>query len=627
MTEGAIAWLESDDEEIEQETNNGTVEAPENFEEDLDIQTERETVQVLSKLDDQKAFEDDDQSVEQRLAIAESELETNPSKAQNDFEKSNINNLVEDEILSDDINLDPNGISNGKPEFDEPKNDNSEESPCVKNAKNINKKSEIYPGDASNAEVMQKFSDNQDNEWEITSDDGLSPRTQVNDSVGDVKQFFKEEAQNLIADDQTNLKENKSATEVLKINDKHEVEEALAHHSSDIIENKIEAIGEQSNASQNGAVQPSQSVPTIPKQTTETVSTFTQQFSESNLFKNVKSSANEYFKDVNMNNLMTSFSNYPGNFTSMLKKSAEKIALTPNLLNNMLLPENLDASDQEKENDGQDDKNQNGNIKNNRSGNDLVSRKLTFDLMLKQQNGDDLIFYFNTINDIWNNSNLSSPKKSLSTKTKGSPFDDQYEFETNYDLVDKECIYYFKNLFSNLAQSLMINVKIETWVDDWYNFEKKLSFAAQLVESYEENRKSFQSDQLRDAYKLYLYDLALFVVTNAKFIKCLCENIMYTRGFDASEVMSGDPNQMQARKKLKSLNSSTKIVNQVQQLYRATSPVLKYIGQKSFELFTRSNFDKNTNIGDFQTRILCDVLIAKSKLNEIYNFSLPFISN
>ena len=85
----------------------------------------------------------------------------------------------------------------------------------------------------------------------------------------------------------------------------------------------------------------------------------------------------------------------------------------------MLLPENLDASDQEKENDGQDDKNQNGNIKNNRSGNDLVSRKLTFDLMLKQQNGDDLIFYFNTINDIWNNSNLSSPKKSLSTKTKG----------------------------------------------------------------------------------------------------------------------------------------------------------------------------------------------------------------
>ena len=196
----------------------------------------------MSKLDDQKAFEDDDQSVEQQLAIAESELETNPSKAQNDFEKSNINNLVEDEILSDDINLDPNGISNGKPEFDEPKNDNSEESPCVKNAKNINKKSEIYPGDASNAEVMQKFSDNQDNEWEITSDDGLSPRTQVNDSVGDVKQFLKEEAQNLIADDQTNLKENKSVTEVLKINDKHEVEEALAHHSSDIIENKIEAI-------------------------------------------------------------------------------------------------------------------------------------------------------------------------------------------------------------------------------------------------------------------------------------------------------------------------------------------------------------------------------------------------
>ena len=47
MTEGAIAWLESDDEEIEQETNNGTVEAPEDFKEDLDIQTERETVVIL----------------------------------------------------------------------------------------------------------------------------------------------------------------------------------------------------------------------------------------------------------------------------------------------------------------------------------------------------------------------------------------------------------------------------------------------------------------------------------------------------------------------------------------------------------------------------------------------------
>ncbi|MES1902427.1 MAG: hypothetical protein MHPSP_001179 [Paramarteilia canceri] len=299
----------------------------------------------------------------------------------------------------------------------------------------------------------------------------------------------------------------------------------------------------------------------------------------------------DVFKDLKLNDFVSSMTkniNY-----NDLKKSVSKMASSTNVINQgMKMFDNLLNIEEFGE-----IINQSSSLKNHHKA-DKLEETINFETMFVKFNGPDLIVYLRTLNGIFK---IKTQDHELILKSQ--PFNDLEDFSTNYGDADPSSIDHFKSLFSSLAQKLMVDIKLETWCDDWYNFELYLSNSKNLLDS----------SDLINPYHAYVQDLALFVATNAKFVRCLCDNLMLNRS-----KLNTIKNE-----KAQNLNVSSHLSN-FEALYKSTSKVLKYIGERSFNLFVESGYD-TSQISEFQTKILYDVYIAKQRLSEIYSLSLPLI--
>ncbi|MEN2497450.1 MAG: hypothetical protein MHMPM18_001828 [Marteilia pararefringens] len=280
--------------------------------------------------------------------------------------------------------------------------------------------------------------------------------------------------------------------------------------------------------------------------------------------------------------------------------------------------------------------------------------KQTFVAKFDSMHGQEILNYIVTANKLWSMSQkeqLNALREQDKIKsifiTKNSKFsaekiiaedfehfDDTVLFETDYSKGSHKSIDNFKAVFHEFCDILMIDVEIETWFDDWYNFDRLMTLSCDNVASSSSSPKQKQqhhvSPTMINPYDRYLHNLAIFVISNAKVMRCLCDNFMLTNSqlVRGAVAKSNNNNSSSSRQRQQQQLQFKQIESYLRRMFVASNDVLKFLGQHCYLLFDElwgCAAERDHEMKLLQTQILFEIYNAREKILEIFKLVEPFV--